>query len=584
MSRFAYLFERFPCPLQTFVAQEVAAIQSLGLNPWIVSLHRPQAECPQVCYLPDHLMVRDLAERAWARGELPRKVGQALARHRNDPDARRLFEAIWLQPRLHERGVQHLHAHFAGVAARTAWWLHELFGFSYSFTGHANDLFCADSARLVQAARFVVTESDYARAWLQARYSDSNRKIFRIYNGLRMSDYPARQACSAGPLRILSVGRLIEKKGFPVLIEACQRLCQQGLSIQCDLVGGGPLEASLRLQIEEAGLSGQVHLLGELSHQRVRELFRECGLFVLASVPDSQGGQDNFPTVIMEAMASGVPVVSTRLAGIPEMIQDGIQGLLVAPGDVDALAAALSQLIKNPDQAGRMGLAGRERASSLFQVEDSARALEKLLARQSQPVALNRVASRFKRGVDRVRRGLHDQSLLEQKWMRDSQGLFDYYLREYRGIRVRPGSSVCDLGAGPGYVMWFLRELSQCRVWGMEAKVREDYVALWREFGLQVEIKAVVSGKPVAYPGKFDIILATGICFNRNSRSKLDTWNRQQYLDFLKDAWDHLEPGGQIYLRFNERPTGAELDLLCQLGEAEGRASFRFRELDSKWP
>lgn len=393
MNSFAYLFERFPSFVQTFVYREAVEMVRRGMEPWLVSIRRPNdpvdltAEMDaEVFYLPEEKALRAEVDAQRAAGKLPWRTRRAMSRHREAKDSQRLFEAIWLAPRLRERGVQHVHAHFGGMAARTAWWLRRLFRFSYSFTGHANDIFCetdfpVSNADLVRSARFVVTETDYARLWMESEHSRARGKVFRVFNGIAMDGFPPRGV--AGPVpRILSVGRYVEKKGFGDLIAACGLLRARGVEFECALVGGGPLEGELQAQIDAAQLGGVVKLLGPRPQTEVRRLLSEAQLFVLACVVEPNGGSDNLPTVIMEAMACGIPVVSTRVAGVPEMVGDDVDGLLTASNDPPGLALAMERILRDHTLAERLATRARQSAVEKFSVEKTTRDLQHLFVWQ----------------------------------------------------------------------------------------------------------------------------------------------------------------------------------------------------------
>ena len=391
---FAYLFERFPSFVQTFVYREAVEMGRQKMEPWLVSIRRPDDPGDlaenlgvDVFYLPEEKELRAQVDAQRAARKHAWRAHRAIPRHRGEPDAQRMFEAIWLARHLRERGVRHVHAHFGGVAARTAWWLRELFGFSYSFTGHANDIFCdttfpVSNEALVRGARFVVTETDFARRWMEEKYAHARGRVFRVFNGIAMDGFPPKQPPGPVP-RIVSVGRYVEKKGFGDLIEACGILRERGVKFQCDIVGGGPLEAALEAQIVAAGLHEHVRLLGPRAQAEVRQWLASAQVFALACVPDSEGGSDNLPTVLMEAMATGVPVVATRLAGVPEMITDREEGLLTAPRDPAAFASALEVFLRDPVFAERCGQLGRKSAVAKFSIENSARELKHLLIRHA---------------------------------------------------------------------------------------------------------------------------------------------------------------------------------------------------------
>jgi colanic acid/amylovoran biosynthesis glycosyltransferase len=273
---------------------------------------------------------------------------------------------------------------FAGMAARTAYWIEKFFGIGFSFTAHANDIFAPRQFeigldKLVNAARLVVTETDYAANFLREKFSSCRERIERVYNGLDLAQF-RRADFSAQIPTIISVGRLIEKKGFPDLVEACRLLRERGRSFRCAIIGEGPLESDLRGRIEQLGVRERVALLGPKPQRDIVNHLATATVFVLPSMIDSEGGMDNLPSVIMEAMASGLPVISTPIGGIPEMVVDGSTGFLVSPKNSASLADAIQKVIVDLPLSRRLGENGLERARELFAIEKSARALLDLFA------------------------------------------------------------------------------------------------------------------------------------------------------------------------------------------------------------
>lgn len=395
---FAYLFERFPSFVQTFVYREAVEMVRQGMNPWLVSLRRPDDPGDlaekldvDVFYAPEEKKLRAEVDQQRKERKLSWRAHKAIPQHRHEHDAQRVFEATWLGPQLRDKGIRHVHAHFGGIAARTAWWLRKLYGIGYSFTGHANDIFCdtdfpVSNADLVRDARFVVTETDYARRWMEDRYPWAKGKVFRVFNGVDVDGFPAKEHASGVP-RIVSVGRYVEKKGFGDLIRACALLRDRGIDFVCGIVGGGPLEAQLQAQITDAKLETQVQLLGPRSQAEVRQMLAAAQVFVLACVPEKDGGSDNLPTVIMEAMLARTPVISTDLAGVPEMITSGQDGLLVRPQNPAALADAMEKLLTDPAAAERLGQQGRSSAEEKFAVDKTTRGLKHQLVVRA-PIAV----------------------------------------------------------------------------------------------------------------------------------------------------------------------------------------------------
>ena len=393
MTQFAYLFERFPSFGQTFCYREVAELARQGMTPPIFSIRKSKDEPPQdwdkrvverVHYLPEEKELLDEVHRASQKQKITREVIAALDEWGRRTDFLRLYQAVYIGLRLQRMGITHIHAHFAGMAARTAFWIQKFFGISFSFTAHANDIFAPRDFeiglnKLVDAARAVVTETDYAKKFLQERFPDRADKIYRIYNGLNLAEFRRADFSSASPT-IIAVGRLIDKKGFADLIHACRSLVERGKSFRCEIFGEGPLEEKLRRQIEELKLQNCVELPGPKPQHEIKRYLAAGTVFVLPSVIDPEGGMDNLPTVVMEAMATGLPVVSTAIGGIPEMVIDNETGFLVSAGDTDGLADAIEKVIVDLSLAKKLGQAGHGRAETLFSIQKNVCSLLALFA------------------------------------------------------------------------------------------------------------------------------------------------------------------------------------------------------------
>lgn len=371
----AYLFERFPAFTKTFCAREVAELYRQNYRIPVFSIRRPNDERPlnipldevAIHYLPDSNSPFFKIPTRWAA----RRFTDYWQKEVDSRDKHRFFEAIYLGNRLQKRGVKHLHVHFAGMAARTAWWIKKLFGITYSFTGHANDIFVEKPDQrvplksLVAEARFVVTVSDYGVGYLRSQFPFAANKIYRVYNGINLAQFiPAEPATQ--PVRIISVGRLIPKKGYAELVEACSLLNKQGLDFRCTIVGGGPEHLPLRQLIEARGLNTVVDLAGPKSQIEIVELLAQSQIFVFPARQDETGDQDNLPTVLVEAMASGLPVVASGIAGIPEIITDRINGILVPQQSPGALASAIRSLLLDPQKRRSLGASGLNTAREKF--------------------------------------------------------------------------------------------------------------------------------------------------------------------------------------------------------------------------
>lgn len=397
--RVAYLFSRYPFVSQTFTDQEVLALERRGHSVTICSIFPPVDSFrhgyldglrADILYGPASGVRKALEERARRDGTWP---GDEVARHGREfgvghKPRDRARNALYFAEFLRDRGIGHVHVPFANRATHTMLFLKRLGGITFSFTTHGQDflvdLGSDDLLRaLCREAEFVVAVCDYSRELLTAKCPESAGKITRIYNGMDPSDWPARGGGGAGregPMRLASVGRLIGFKGFDVLVEAVALAVAEGCDVELRIAGEGPLEGALRERIGRHGLAGRVRLLGRLDRRGVRELLASSDAFALACARDPSGATDLLPTVITEAMFSGLPVLSTRLAGVPEMVVDGVTGILAEPGDAGSLRDAIVAMAGLPDRGRSMGLAGRERAGRLFAVERTIPRLEEMLA------------------------------------------------------------------------------------------------------------------------------------------------------------------------------------------------------------
>lgn len=269
--------------------------------------------------------------------------------------------------------VAHIHSqwiHSAGTVAMYGAWLG---GFSFSFTGHAADLFRERVAlrTKIRRADFIICISEFHRAFFLGQGARAEQ-LQIAYCGIDTTHFsPRRSERSPGaPFRILSSGRLVEKKGFADLIRACAILRDRGLDFRCTIAGSGPDEATLRAQIDALGLTDHVSLTGEALKQEDIPAFMEQGdVYTLPCVWASDNDVDGLPQMLMEAMACGQPAISTRLVGIPDLVRHEETGLLVEPGAPEALADALMRMESDPELADRMANSGRRHVLDKFDLD-----------------------------------------------------------------------------------------------------------------------------------------------------------------------------------------------------------------------
>ncbi|MGA1870014.1 MAG: glycosyltransferase family 4 protein [bacterium] len=249
------------------------------------------------------------------------------------------------------RKIHHIHAHFFTSPSLAAWVICRLTGISFSATGHAHDIFCPMPLvkRIFLDMKFLVTISEYNRQYLVKHYgSIVEKKIVVIHCGIRIDIFhPQARGTEVhkDTWHLLSIGRLVDYKGFPVLIKACTILKDHNMKFHCRIIGSGPDFAQLNKMIHKANLQEVISLLGDQKQTKIRELLMDTDIFILASQRGSDGQQDGIPVVLMEALAMGIPSISTKISGIPELIRDGENGLLVDPQSPEMLAEAIEMLI-----------------------------------------------------------------------------------------------------------------------------------------------------------------------------------------------------------------------------------------------
>lgn len=392
--RVAYMMSRFPKLTETFILYEILAVQAQGVTVELYPLQREQTSVmhPEAAPLVARAHYQPLLSWAILRAQwhyLRRKPRAYLGALRdllraNWGSARYFLGALAFFPKavrfaqlMEASGIDHLHAHFASHPAAMAFVIHRLTGIPYSFTAHGSDLH-RDKHMLCQKvaeAAFVVTIARFNQEIFAAECGESARtKVQVIHCGVDTEVFQPRQRSSdrPGPLQILCIGTLHEVKGQTHLIDACRLLRERGVDFVCRLVGDGPDEAALRTQVMEAGLADAVHFEGRKTRQEVIALLEATDVVVAPSVPSRDNRREGIPVVLMEAMGAGVPVIASDLSGIPELVEHEVSGLLVPPGDVAAIAAALERLANDSTLRARLGQGGREKVLREFDLATNA--------------------------------------------------------------------------------------------------------------------------------------------------------------------------------------------------------------------
>ncbi len=394
-SNVGYVLKVFPRVSETFVINELRAMESLSERPFVYSLHHNpdgdavphrilrDLEAP-IAYIEDALPAEDLVGKA--RKKLAKSLGVGEDMRDRILPRKYVRLALALAERIRADKVGHLHAHFASRAAHVAALAAELTGASYSVTAHAKDIYHedvdADVLRWkIRQAAFVVTVTDYNVRHLHgllAEEAELRDKVVRVYNGVDLARFHSTPVPKREPPVVTAVGRLVEKKGFHILLEACRMLVDRGVALRCELIGDGAERERLAAQVGALGLADKVAFRGVLSTEEVGHCLEQSSVVVLPCIVAKDGNVDALPTVLLEAMACGRPVISTALSGIPEIIEDAETGRLVPPDEAAPLAEAIAEVIGDRQRATAMGRAGRSRVERLFDLHANADRIREL--------------------------------------------------------------------------------------------------------------------------------------------------------------------------------------------------------------
>jgi glycosyltransferase involved in cell wall biosynthesis len=431
----AYVLKGFPVLSETFISSEIHRVEKAGINlrlfvvkPRDEREHHPVVDRIQAKpdYLPPTSLISETSRTRWLLNNAPsfapcfrrvlrrkpigtlRVIGFTLVELLSTRKSlwswpkvsciRDLFLALALADRiLKAPDVRHLHAHFAHDTTTITWLAAMITGLPFSFTAHAKDIYAGRVnprdllRRKLNAASFVVTCTEANRRHLSSMAN--GKPIHRVYHGLnddfwRFSQRPAPSERPNENLRLLAVGRLVAKKGLDTFVEACGLLNRQGLAFEATIIGEDDdvgdnfsVGEDLRRRIARLGLEDRVHMLGQIGQAELYEHYREATLFCLPCRVLENGDRDGIPNVLLEAMSCGVPVVSTPVSGIPELVEDGTNGLLVPQDDPKALAATLRRLHEDPDLVSRLGHAGRATVRERFDGDVLSRYLATLFER-----------------------------------------------------------------------------------------------------------------------------------------------------------------------------------------------------------
>ncbi len=380
-----YIIGTYPGLTTTFIDREIRALQQQEVQVRVISIRKPhtilsfdQTELQKITtYLIPTAWIKFIIAHLRFAFQKPNAYFGILLELLNSPHpdfaARtktflHFAIGVYAAQLISKQPCDHLHAHFVDRASTVALVAGKLLNIPYSVTAHANDIYINPillPLKLSQAS-FVATCTEYNRQHLQT-VVHLNGKLRCVYHGLDLEFYPTPTSHGMdGIPSILSVGQLKEKKGFQYLLQACQILISKDYIFNCQIIGEGDLRPELERQINEFSLQNFVTLRGALPHESVIQEYQRSTIFVLPCITSSNGDRDGIPNVILEAMAMQLPVISTQHSGIPEVIKNGYNGMLVPPADAYELAYAIATLIDDPYTRTQLGNFGRRTVMERF--------------------------------------------------------------------------------------------------------------------------------------------------------------------------------------------------------------------------
>lgn len=385
--RVGYIVKMFPRLSETFILNEILELERQGVEVVIFSLKKPNEGQfhPQLAHLRARVWYLDDFDLkkwpVWIAPEWPfleahqsglfKLLAEALAAgHAIEID--QLWQAAWVAARAHALGITHLHAHFASLPSTLAYFAHRVSDIPFTYTAHAKDIYVytANEHHLqekLREAACTITVTHFNRRYLETTYPGASVGRLRvIHNGIDLDLFKPDPKAKREKALIVSVGRLVPKKGFDVLLAALAQLKQQGARFTCRLVGDGAEAQALTALRDRLGLGSEVEFSGACNRDEVVALMQRATLLALPCVVAEDGNVDALPTVLLEALGCGLPVVSTSVSGIPEIIDHEQTGLLCPPNDPAALADQMHRLLRSEELGIRLAAAGRLKAEERF--------------------------------------------------------------------------------------------------------------------------------------------------------------------------------------------------------------------------
>lgn len=398
-NKIAYIVSRFPHLPETFILREMIHLEKLGwlielyplilqrqeviheeARPWLMRAHK--VPWFSIALLKSNL-ARAIKNPRQYFGVLSRVIRENIQSPKFLARAILLFpRAVWMADEFKKQDITHIHAHYATHPALVAWLIHQFTGIPYSVTVHAHDIFVEKPmlATKLHDSIFISAISEFNRNYLADMFGPwVNEKTEIVRCGVEPSYYRhANGNGKSNQLEIISVGSLQPYKGHIYLLRACAELMRRGIPFHCQIIGGGDLRSMLEHAIQENNLERHVELLGPRKQDEVSRYLRTANCYVQPSVVTHTGKMEGIPVALMEAMATGIPVIATAISGVPELVRPGETGWLIPPEDVGALAEALSEIYVNPAEAARRADLGQKWVLEEFELSSNVRKLASL--------------------------------------------------------------------------------------------------------------------------------------------------------------------------------------------------------------
>jgi len=398
-----YLLNRFPTISEVFILNEITGLLELGHDVWVVSLYKPEQEITH-----DEVAAYNLIHRTTYLGHYPHgifenmkyllKILKKLFLDRiltisetlfllklcyKKDESRKVFfrkfiDYVSVILVVKEKKISHVHCHFAKENVNIAHIVRQVCGCPYTFTTHAHDIFINPDKRIrkwAESAQRVIAISEFNKKYMCSNLDISLDKIDIVACSVYVDKINPVRAYSVQPFRIVSLSRLVEKKGHLHLVAACRILKDKNVEFICEIHGAGPMEKQIRDCIKENGLEDKIKLGTALNHRAAIEFISTGSVFVLPCIRATNNDMDGIPNVLMESMALEIPTVSTRITGIPELIEHGVDGLIVSPEDSLALADAIAKIKNDVFFAEKIRKNSRKKIMERFDVRKNVRTL-----------------------------------------------------------------------------------------------------------------------------------------------------------------------------------------------------------------